>query len=147
MSMTPMTPTEISVLLFSHRERNPAPCRVCGSVMTIASAGGGEATKYVCAAVSYAFDDESRVHYRRSEQSIRYHGDPDISRALRELRALRAAQGEDMDVPIGSQHFPDGHGPWICNRFLEHRGGDIWENVWDKNYSHDCSHAPKAESS
>lgn len=145
-----MTPVELSLLISQHAPREPGPCRVCGSTdMTIASMGGGEATKYVCGVAAAElrtkagreYDEVAERHYRPSEQRITYHGDPEVVAALHELRALREQFGDDMTVPVGTVAFPNGHGKHLCYRSLRHEGGDRWVKELDWEYTHDPSHA------
>jgi hypothetical protein len=146
-----LSPVELSVLIGAHGPVEPDPCRVCGHDMKMAKMGGGEATEYACASAAADFirapveqRDAAYKHYGRSRQSIVYHGDERVVTALTELRRLREQSGEDMTVPVGARHFPAGHGPNLCWRFLEHRGDDRWVAVTDFDFSHDPSHQREA---
>ncbi len=147
-----VSPVELSVLTARHRPVVVPQCRVCGHVLTIASMGGGDATKYVCDSPEASMfgrgslwgpeADAAAEHRRRSEVRISYHGDSGLVAVLAELRRLRQLLGEDMDVPVGTVHYPDGHGKHVCswNR-LRHDGNDVWTRDPDFEFTHDPSHA------
>ncbi|MEU3452227.1 hypothetical protein ABZ671_01090 [Micromonospora sp. NPDC006766] len=141
-----MSPVDLSLLIGRHTPVEPGPCRVCGAEMTVGGMGGGSGTAYRCSVASadyYTAADRVAVedHYRRSQQRITYHGDPETVAALHELRALRVAAGEDMAVPVGAYACPDGHGQHRCNFRLRHEGGDRWVRDRDSDYTHDPAHA------
>jgi hypothetical protein len=146
---TPMSPAELSILIWQHSPKEIGPCPVCGHEMTLASMGGGEATRYVCGSTEaspigkHGRDerDAADSHYRRSAKLVTYHGDPHVVRGLRELRAARGRLGENMTVPVGAVFFPEGHGQYRCSRYVRHLGDDQWERVTDIDYAHDPAHA------
>lgn len=147
---TPIPAADLSLLIFNHQLRGPDPCRVCGHPeMKISSMGGGAATVYVCqlaatnvmrsgmpSTEAAAWSD----HYGQSKQRISYAGDGQVVHALLELRALRAAAGDDMTVPVGAVAYPHGHGKYRCNHYLTHTGDDQWTPGTDLDY-HDPEHA------
>ena len=155
----PMSAAALSYLLFCHSPKDPGVCRVCGSELKFASTGGGQGTKYVCGSpeadiLAAGSRDiaaghsgwgpiwkKASEHYGASEVHISYHGDSDVVGALHELRALRASLGEDMDVPVGENYYPYGHGKGLCWRRYIHVGRDRWEDHNDFQYTHDPSHS------
>lgn len=74
------------------RETIP-PCRVCGAELTIASAGGGEATKWVCSVANKGGFAGWMGHYERSEYRQRHYTDDDVLEAA-DLITSQAAEIE-----------------------------------------------------
>jgi hypothetical protein len=146
----PFSAVELSYLAFVYREVEPGPCRVCGEPMTKRSVGSRASTIYHCSAAAASMIHAgplggagvraAREHWQASEVLVSFHGDPGVVRLVAEHRALRTAAGEDLRVPVGAQHFPNGHGPGRCDVYFEHRGGDRWEPRSDTGYEHDPSH-------
>lgn len=153
--------TELSLLLHENRPVQVGPCRVCGADLQVAAMEAGKAD-YVCSSpeadtlAAGARDQEkglsswngpestkARDHYDRSRKTITFRGDSRIVMALTELRDLRGAQGEDMEVPVGAEHYPYGHGRGLCWRRMVHRG----QNHWVDENDHDYLHAPDHKTS
>jgi hypothetical protein len=146
----PFSAVELSYLAFVYRVVEPGPCRVCGEPLTTRSIGSRSTTIYHCSAAAESVihagppgSAEARAaseHWRASEVHVSFRCDPDVVRLVAEYRALLAAAGEELGVPVGAHHFPYGHGPGRCDVYFEHGGDDLWILRSDASYDHDPSH-------
>ena len=139
------TRSQISAVLLSyliHRQTpgRPHPCRVCGSVDVRPGAVYGRVTEFVCHQARHDYTEAlvrdhrhrrigtdaaefptHKAHHARSKQKVELsRGDDAVRHALLELRELRTAAGEDMDVPVGTIYRPPGKPP------VTHIGDDEW---------------------
>ena len=132
-SDAPLSAAELSYTMWRYRNVHPTPCIVCGSDMRIVSMGGGQPTEWACDSDAARFLDsnktkqqrnEAEEHYQRSKQFIIDQGDSTVVTALRQLRDLRAAAGEDMNVPVDTV-FLVGGSPYLRH---VHLGNDAWKH-------------------
>lgn len=137
---------ELSIMINRYRDVEIGPCPVCAGVRDLSEMKSG-VFRYRCRAAGAGVlkpggpaDSEVYEHYRRSELVVASHGDPDVLAALLQLRALRAAAGEDMGVPVGAEHFPYGHDNGRCWMRVVHAGDDVWTEQNDHDFTHDPKH-------
>jgi hypothetical protein len=86
----------VDLLLNRFTEQVVPPCRICGSALSVASSGGGEATKWACSGMT---DDPDKVvylagrkcgddHYARSYFLQHQTGDDRVLELVKRFRAL-----------------------------------------------------------
>lgn len=150
-----LSPVELSLLVSANRPFQVPNCPVCDEELAVHTVADGRIT-YSCpspaASALLAHETDRRTgtrdaslaaaeHRSRSTITVENYGDTRVVALVAEIREAREAAGEDVTVPEGTVHFPDGHGRDQCWRYVVHEGDDRWREVHDLEYSHnpDCA--------